>query len=97
MGGTRQKSSWKKVSGKVLKFHTKNVLWNKSPFIKKSPEIKSYQFETLFSGTFFWLQYDFIQKSPLTSENAWKKTKHKHKQTKCEHSRRNSDRLQLSQ
>ena len=25
----------------------------KSPFIKKSPEIKSYQFETLFSRTFF--------------------------------------------
>ena len=48
----------------------------KSPFLKKSPEIKSYQFEALFSRTFFWLQYDFIQKrprekSPLTSENAW--------------------------
>ena len=27
-----------------------------SPFIKKSLEIKSYQFETLFSRTFFWLQ-----------------------------------------
>ena len=47
----------------------------KSPFIKKSPQIKSYQFETLFSRTFLWLQYDFMQsprkKSPLTSENAW--------------------------
>ena len=47
----------------------------KSPFIKKSPEIKAYQFET-FLGLFFWLQYDFIHKSPqkksrLTSENAW--------------------------
>ena len=47
----------------------------KSPFIKNSPEIKSCQFETLFSRTFFWLQYDFIQKSPRKksskSENAW--------------------------
>ena len=50
----------------------------KSPFLKKSPEIKSYQFKTLFSKTFsfFWLQYDFIQKrprkkSPIIVENAW--------------------------
>ena len=53
---TAKKVIGKKVSGK------------KNP--KISPEIKSYQFETLFSRTFFWLQYDFIQKSPLTSENA---------------------------
>ena len=39
----------KKVSGrKVLIFRTK-----KSPVIKKSPEIKSYQFETLFFRTFW--------------------------------------------
>ena len=45
-----------------------------SPFIKKSLEIKSYQFETLFSRTFFWLQI-LYKKSPLTSENApWKKS-----------------------
>ena len=36
----------------------------KSPFVKKSPEITSYQFETLFSRTFSWFQYDFIQKRP---------------------------------
>ena len=49
---TTKKVLGKKVSGKkVLKFHTKKVLWKKSPFIKKSPEIKSYQFETLFSRT----------------------------------------------
>ena len=41
----------------------------KSLFIKKS-------LETLFSRTFFWLQYDFIQKRPLNKrpilvENAW--------------------------
>ena len=35
----------------------------KSPFIKKTPEMKSYQFETLFSKTFFLApEYDFIQK-----------------------------------
>ena len=62
--GNRQKSPWKKsFRRKVLKFHTKKSC-GKSPFFKKSPEIKSYQFETLFSRTFFWLQYDFIQKSP---------------------------------
>ena len=37
----------------------------KSPLIEKSPEIKSYQFETIFSGS------DFIQKSPIIVENAW--------------------------
>ena len=31
---------------------------------KKSFEIKSYHFETLFPRTFLWLQYDFIQKRP---------------------------------
>ena len=48
----------------------------KSRFIKKSPEIKSYQFETLFSRTFFLAPVWFYtksprKKSPLTSENAW--------------------------
>ena len=48
----------------------------KSPFIKKSPQIKSYQFETLFSRTFFLAPVWFYTKkssgkSPLTSENAW--------------------------
>ena len=43
----------------------------------KSPvEIKSYHFETLFSRTFFWFQYDFIKKNVLVKssilvENAW--------------------------
>ena len=63
-----QKVTAKKVLGnkvsekKVLIFRTKKVMWEKSHFIKKSPEIKFYQFESLFSRTFFWLQYDFIQK-----------------------------------
>ena len=49
-----QQVNAKKVLGKkVLIFGTKKVLWQKSPFIKKCPEIKSYQFETLFSRTFF--------------------------------------------
>ena len=39
--------------------------------------MKSYHFETLLSRTFFWFQYDFIQKnstekSPFTVKNAWK-------------------------
>ena len=67
--GNWQKSSWKIVSVKSPKISHKN-----SPFIKKSLEIKSYQFETLFSRTFFWLQI-LYKKSPLTSENApWKKS-----------------------
>ena len=80
--GNRQKVLWKKVFGnKVLTFGTK-----KSP-VKKVLEIKSllkYSFTifrlyflTLFSRTFFWFQYDFIQKrsrkkSPIKVENAWK-------------------------
>ena len=72
---TAKKVLGKKFPEKVLKFHTKKVLWKKVLFLKKSPEIKSFQFETLFSMTFFWLHYDFIQKSrqkksPLKSENA---------------------------
>ena len=48
----------------------------KSPFNKKSPEIKSSQLETLFSMTFFLAPVWFYtkkssEKSPLTSENAW--------------------------
>ena len=36
------------------KIRTKKILWKISPFIiKRSSEIKSYQFETLFSRTFF--------------------------------------------
>ena len=69
---TAKKVFWKKsFRKKFLIFRTKKkVLWKKS-FYKKSLEIKSYQFET-----FFWLQYDFIQKrprkkSPLIVENAW--------------------------
>ena len=75
--GNRQKSPWKKsFRKKVLKFYTKKVLWKKSPFIKKSPEIKSYRFKTLFSKTFFLAPVWFYtkkssEKSPLTSENAW--------------------------
>ena len=43
--------------------------------MKNSPEIKSYQFETLFSRTFFLAPVWFYtkkssEKSPLTSENA---------------------------
>ena len=38
-----QQVTAKKVLGKkVLIFGTKKVLWQKSPFIKKCPEIKSY-------------------------------------------------------
>ena len=37
----------------------------KSPFNKKSPDIKSYHYTRLyFLGLFFCLQYDFIQKRP---------------------------------
>jgi len=42
--GNRQKSFRKKV----LIFLTKKVRWQKSHFTKKSPEIKSYHFETWF-------------------------------------------------
>ena len=46
----------------------------KSPFIKKSPEIKSYQFETLFSRTFFLAPVWFYTKksSEKKSSNKWK-------------------------
>ena len=43
----------------------------KSPWNKKSLEIKSYHFETLFSWTFLWFQYDIIQKKSSYSGNAW--------------------------
>ena len=49
----------------------------KSPFIKKSPEIKSPQFETLFSRPFFLAPIWFHTKtspgikSPIIVENAW--------------------------
>ena len=35
--------------------------------LKKVYGKKSYHFETLFSGTLFWFQYDFIQKRQKTS------------------------------
>ena len=46
----------------------------KSPLIKKSPEIKSYQFATLFPRTFFLAPIWFYtkkssEKNPLSSEN----------------------------
>ena len=46
----------------------------KSPFIKKSPKIKSYQFETLFSRTFFLAPVWFYTKksSEKKSYNKWK-------------------------
>ena len=48
----------------------------KSPFIKKSPEIKSYQFETFFSRTFFLVPVWFYTKtsperSPILVDNTW--------------------------
>ena len=47
----------KKFPEKVLNFGTKKMSCMK--------------INTLFSGTFFWFQYDFIQKSPFLVENAW--------------------------
>ena len=72
----------KKVLGKkfpekkVLKFHTKKVLRKKVLILKSLWKIKSYQFETLFSRTFFLVPVWFYtkkssEKSPLTSENPW--------------------------
>ena len=38
----------------IQKIRTKKILWKINPFIiKRSSETKSYQFETLFSRTFF--------------------------------------------
>ena len=51
------------------------VQWKISPWSKKSLEIKSYHFETFFSGLLSGSRYDFIQKrlgkSPIMVENAW--------------------------
>ena len=50
--GNRQKVREKSFRKKAIIFCTKKVLRQKNPFIKKFTEIKSYQFETLFSRTF---------------------------------------------
>ena len=45
----------------------------KSPFIKKSPEIKAYQYETLFSRTFFLDSVWFYTKKPSEKKSSkWK-------------------------
>ena len=56
--GNRRKSSLKKSP---INFGTEKVLWIKSPWNKKSLEIKSYHFETFFSiGLFFWFPSMFL-------------------------------------
>ena len=71
---TAKKVLGKKFPEKVLKFHTKKVLWKKVLFLKKSPEIKSFQFETLFSMTFFLAPLWFYTKksSEKKSSKKWK-------------------------
>jgi len=36
--------------------------------------MKDYHFDTSFSRTVFWSQYDLIQKIPLILENAWEQS-----------------------
>ena len=65
---------WKKVFGnKVLSFGNIKVLW------KKVLKIKSYQFQDLFSRTFFscssMISYKKVSgKSPLIRKNAWEQS-----------------------
>ena len=62
----------KVLEKKVLIFRPKKFLWEKVLLL--SPEIKSYQFETLFYRTFFLAQVSFYIKksSEKKSFNKWK-------------------------
>ena len=66
----RQKSSLNK-SFRKLSPKFKKVLCIKGPWNKKSQEIKSCQFETLFSRTFFSFEYDFIQKKSSEKKSSY--------------------------
>ena len=69
-----KKSLEKKFPEKSPKILHWKSLVEKSPVIKKSPEIKSYQFETLFSRIFFLVPAWFYTKksSENKSSNKWK-------------------------
>ena len=70
----QKKSPWKKSFRKKSKNFTLKSSVGKSPFIKKSPKKSPIKSGHKVLGLFFWLLCDFIQKSPLTSENAMEKS-----------------------